>query len=303
MNSIRKMTALAFVGVAVLLTFVIILGIRQYQLNTRYNAVITQSEKIIFQFTTIKEHITTSLIERDYERIDLAVGQLNSLNSLLARLQENTFIPGEYRLDLAKQTDLSGLAIFAKEILTSNDKVNQGIILQNKMRNLAEYMLKFDRIIVSQMRAKVIQFQTMMIGALGAVICIISFSLIFFYRKTMIPMLHLTRQAKEVAVLKDGLSSEHYACSEIGFFVNSINDLLTRNVEKQQIEGEWHHNSEQFAKNINSSINLSNGIINYAQLLVDSYREVEIGAEETKILHNIIGTAEQIAQLNKEIIE
>jgi len=42
------MSALAFMSVAVLLAFVIILGIRQYQLGKRYNTVITQSEKIIF---------------------------------------------------------------------------------------------------------------------------------------------------------------------------------------------------------------------------------------------------------------
>ncbi len=303
MRSIRKMSALAFMGVTVLLIFVIILGIRQYQLGTRYNAVITQSEKVIFQFSTIREQITTSLIERDYEKIDLAADQLNTLNSLLARLQENTFIPGEYRLDMARQADLSGLAIFAKKILTSGDKVSQGLILQNKMRSLAEYMLKFDRIIVSQMRAKVVQFQATMIGALGAVICLISFSLIFFYKKTMLPLLHLARQAKEADILTDGLSYDHDACSEIAFFINSINGLLTRSGDKQQTEGEWQQNNEQFAENINTSNNLSNGIINYAQLLADSYREVEIGAEETKILQNIIDTAEQIAQLNKEIRE
>lgn len=297
------MSALAFMGVTVLLAFVIILGIRQYQLGTRYNDVITQSEKVIFQFSTIREQVTTSLIERDYGKIDLAADQLYTLNSLLARLQENTFIPGEYRLDMAKEADLSGLAIFAKEIHASDDKISQGIILQNKMRSLAEYMLKFDRIIVSQMRTKVVRFQTMMIGALGAVICLISFSLIFLYKKTMLPLLHLARQAKDVDILKNGLSYDQNTSSEIASFTNSINGLLTRSRENQQIEGEWQQNNEQFAENINTSNNLSNGIINYAQLLADSYREVEIGAEERKILQNIIDAAEQIARLNKEIRE
>ena len=297
------MSSVVFMGVTVLLAFVIILGIRQYQLGTRYSTVITQSEKIIFQFSTIREQITISLIERDYGKINLAADQLNTLNSLLARLQENTFIPGEYRLDMAKHADLSELAIFAKEIFISGDKVSQGLILQNKMRSLAEYMLKFDKIIVSQMRAKVVRFQAMMIGALGAVICLISFCLIFLYRKTMLPLLHLTRQAKEAGIIEDGLSYELEACSEISFFISAINSLLTRSGAHQQTEEEWQQNNEQFVENINTSNNLANGIINYAQLLTDSYREVEIGAEETKILQNIIDTAEQIALLNKETRE
>ena len=295
------MSALAFMGVAVLLAFVIILGIRQYQLGKRYNTVITQSEKIIFQFSTVREQITTSLIKRDYGKLSLAADQLNTLNSLLARLQENTYIPGEYRLDMGKQADLSGLVILAKEIPTSGDKVSQGLILQNKMRNLAEYMLQFDRIIVSQMRSKVVQFQSMMIGALGAVICLISFSQIFLYRKTMLPLLHLTRQAKEAETLNDGLSYEHDSCSEIAVFIYSINGLLRKSGENKSTEGEWQQNNLQFAKHINTSNNLSNGIVNYARLLADSYREGKIGAEEIKILQDIIDTAEQIAQLNKEI--
>jgi len=59
--------------------------------------------------------------------------------------------------------------------------------------------------------------------------------------------------------------------------------------------------SDEIGIIINESNNLSNGIINYAQLLKDTYREAEIGNEEIKILQNIIDNAERIALLNKEI--
>ncbi len=178
MRSLKKTSYLSFTGVAVLLCFVIILGIRQYQLSGRYNSIITQSERMIFQFSTIREQITTSLIKKDWNTIATTADQLKNLNSSIARLQENTLIPGEYRLDMAHQVDISGLAIASKEILSSSDKVTHSLSLQEKMRTLAEYRLQFDRIMVSQMRAKVVGFQTAMIGALGAIICLISFSLI-----------------------------------------------------------------------------------------------------------------------------
>jgi len=288
-------------GVAVLLVFVIILSVRQYQLTERYNKIITQSEEMIFQFSTIREQITTSLIEKDWGKIVSAADQFKKLNSALARLQENTLIPGEYRLDMAKQVDLSGLAILSKEILSANDKVAHSISLQGKMRTLAEYLMQFDRIIVSQMRAKVVQFQTVMIGALGAVICLISFSLLLLYKKTMIPLLRLSEQTEDPEVLVNGFSYDNDACAEVALFTTSVNDLLKRGYKDSGVEGKKQPHSEQLAAIINESTNLSNGIINYAQLLVDSYREVEIGAEETKILQNIIDAAERIALLNKEI--
>ena len=301
MRSLKKTSYLAFMGVAALLVFVIVLSVRQYQLNKRYNTIITQSEEMIFQFSTIREQITTSLIEKDWGKIVSAANQLKNLNSALARLQENTLIPGEYRLDMAKQVDLSGLAISSKEIVSSSDKVSHSLSLQNKMRSLAEYLMQFDRIIVSQMRAKVVQFQTVMIGALGAVVCLISFSLLLLYKKTMIPLLRLTEQAEDPEVLVNGFSYDNDACTEVAVFTDSVNDLLMRKVEDLETEKNGRHNNEQLAIIINESTNLSNGIINYAQLLTDSYREVEIGTEETRILQNIIDAAERIALLNKEI--
>jgi hypothetical protein len=279
---------------------VIILSIRQYQLTERYNTIITQSEEMIFQFSTIREQITTSLIEKDWAKIVSAADPLKNLNSVLARLQENTLIPGEYRLDMAKQVDLAGLAIASQEILTSKDKVAHSLALQQKMRALAEYLVQFDRVIVSQMRAKVVQFQTVMIGALGAVICLISFSLLFFYKKTMAPMLRIAKQTEAPDILETGFSFDDDACTEVVLFTETVNELLKKCTDNAA-DSSGQSPKEQFATLLNESTNLSNGIINYAQLLTDSYREVGIGREEMKILQSIIDAAERIARLNKEI--
>lgn len=301
MQSLKKISYLAFIGVAALLIFVVVLCIRQYQLTARYNTTISQSEEVIFQFATIREQITASLIEKNWEKINSVADQLKKLNSALVRLQENTLIPGEYRLDMAKQVDLSGLSISSKEISSSDDKITHSLRLQEKMRALADYLMQFDRIIVSQMKAKVVQFQTVMIGVLGAVICLISFSLIFLYRKTMLPLLHLTVQAEDPEILINGFSYDNSTCTEIALLADSVNNVFMKSSTNSVSDSNFQINNEELPEIINEINNLSNGIINYAQLLSDSYREVEIGQEETKILQNIIDTAEQIAQLNKEI--
>lgn len=301
MQSLKKTSYLAFIGVAGLLVFVIILCVRQYQLTARYNSTINQSEEIIFQFTTIREQITASLISNNWVKISTVADQFKILNSALVKLQENPLIPGEYRLDIAKQVDLSGLSILSKELPSSSNKMADSLRLQKQMRVLADYLMQFDRIIVSQMRAKVIQFQTVMIGILGAVICLISFSLIFLYKKTMLPLLHLTAQAADPEILKKGFSYDNNTCSEIALLTDSVNSLFTRNSSNSGPENFPHLQSQEHSIIINEINNLSNVIINYAQLLSDSYREVGIGAEETKTLQHIIDAAERIAQLNKEI--
>ncbi len=301
MQSLKKASYAAFIGVAALLALVVILCIRQYQLTANYNATIIQSEEILFQFTTVREQITASLIERNWEKIVNVADQLKKLNSALVRLQENTLIPGEYRLDMAKQVDLSGLSILSKEILSSSDKIADSLRLQRKMRTLGDYLMQFDRIIVSQMRAKVVQFQTVMIGILGTVIVLISFSLIFLYKKTMLPLLRLTVQAEAPEILVNGFSYDDDTCTEIALLTDSINDVLMKSNKNPGSEKNFLFHNEELSTIINEITNLSNGIINYTQLLSDSYREVEMGPEETKILQNIINAAERIAQLNKEI--
>lgn len=301
MQSLKKLSFLAFSGVTVLLVFVVILGVRQYQLTAAYNNIIKQSEETIFQFSTIREQITTSLIERDWENIVTAADQFKKLNSSLVRLQENTLIPGEYRLDMAKQVDLSGLAISSKKIITSSDKIAHSLLLQDQMRVLAEYLLQFDRIIVSQMRSKVVQFQTVMIGALGTVICLISFSLILLYKKTVLPLLRLYVQTEDPEILANGFNIDNDACTEIALFTDSVNGLFMKTHTYPEPYDRSQPLNEQLSNIINESTNLANGIINYAQLLADSYREVEMGKEETMILKSIIEAAERIAVLNKEI--
>ena len=107
MYSLKKTGYIAFSLVAFLLAFVVFLGVRQYQLSGQYTTIITQSEESIFQFATIREQITTSLIEKDWDKVVAAARDLKDLNSSLVRIQENDIIPAEYKLDMAKQVDTS----------------------------------------------------------------------------------------------------------------------------------------------------------------------------------------------------
>lgn len=301
MGSLKKMSYLVFIGVAFLLLLVITLSVRQYQLSERYNTIITQSEKMVFQLLTIREQITTALIKQDWNSIATTADQLENLNSSIARLQENPLIPGEFRLGMARQVDISGIAITAKEITASSDKMAGSLTLQDRMRTLTEYLLQFDRIIGSQMRAKVVAYQTVMIGALGIIICLISFSLILLYKKALTPLLHLKKQIAQNDVISNGFQYAPNTCSEITIFIDSVNSLLYRIKDTSATAPPPHTLSDKLASIINESNNLSNGIINYAQLLKDSYREVEMGNEEIKILQSIIDGAERIAHLNKQI--
>jgi hypothetical protein len=301
MYSLKKTGYLAFSSVACLLILVMLLGIRQYQLTGQYNKIITQSEESIFQFAAIREQITASLIEKNWDKVVAASRDLKDLNSALMRLQENELIPAEYKLDMAKQVDLSGLAISSKNIIAAEDKVTYSLNLQRQMRTLADYLQQFDRIIVSQMRAKLVHFQTIMIGALGSIICIISFSLILLYQKTLLPLVYLSEQAKEENILTNGFNYSTDSSAEIAELAEAVNKLLQQRQPENSTNDSSKKYNEQLAAIINEGTNLSNGIINYAQLLSDSFQDTTINMEEKNILTKIISAGERIATILKKI--
>ncbi len=226
---------------------------------------------------------------------------LKDLNSALVSLQENELIPAEYKLDMAKQVDLSGLAISLKNSVAAEDKVAYSLTLQRQMRILADYLQQFDRIIVSQMRAKVVHFQAIMIGALGTIVCIISFFLISLYQKTILPLVHLSEQAREDTLLTDGLSYTTETCTEIAELAEAVNGILQHRQSENVAKESPKKHDEQLAAIINEGTNLSNGIINYAQLLSDSFQDAIRTIAEKDILAKIISAGERIADILKKI--
>ncbi len=301
MRSFKKSSFLLFCSVAILLGLVTILCVRQYQLTRQYNTSISQSEEILFQFSSIREQMTGALIAQDWDKVVDVAQQLKSLNSTLARLQENDLIPGEFRLDTAKQVDLAGLAITSAAIKSAPDKIAHSLLLQDKFRILADYFTQFDRIIISRMRARVVAFQTAMIGALAAVICLLSFSLILLYKKTLLPLMRIVQQAEDPDIVQNGFEQDPASWVEISELIDGLNALLEKSRASNATGQQEHIHSQELAAILNESTNQANGIINYAQLLADSYREVEAGKEEMQILHSIIEAAERVAQLNRKI--
>ena len=123
--SLKHLGALSFTTVAALLIFVIFLGIRQYQLTERYASIITQSEEMIFEFSTVREQITTALISQQWQDVRMAATALKNTNSSLSRIQENPLIPSEYRLDLANNAAIGGIALLTRELSTNGRQLEK----------------------------------------------------------------------------------------------------------------------------------------------------------------------------------
>jgi len=299
MYSLRKICYFAFFGIAVMLMVVLVFSFGQYRLNSQYRQIIKQSEQAIFELNATREQMISSLIEKDYEKVSVIADDLRTLNSTLVDLQENNLIPTQYKLDMVNRIDLTEIAILAKDLVNQADKAKASLNLQTQMRGIGEYLLRFDRVIVGQMKAKVVHFQTIVIGILGVVLSMVTFTLLLLYKKTIRPLSSLTEQIKKPSVVKQGITPVENDSVEIAELRTAMNNIIetsqtTGSVEQQDSDPEAN---DRFAGVINAITNLLNGIINYAQLLDDSFDQQQEKKEEKKMIQSIISYAERISAI------
>jgi len=300
MNSLRKLVWLSFLVVGILLGSIVLLGLYQYRLVDDYNEVIDRNERALFQFMTIRESIIESLISNDWERFELIVSDIQKLNSEIARLKENKLVSAELQLALVDRVDLPGLTILLRQVAYSDHDAGRAKKLQEQLRSISDYLIQFDRIIVGQARERIVNFQMVVIGALGIIISLASISLVLLYRNTINPLLALSRQLQQA----DGISREAPitlpppVVDEIALLVQDIQRLAVQS-DQGAVSAQAAVSEQKvrvlLADAVNETTNRLNGIINYAQLLSDSADNEQLSEEQLRMLEKIIENSGEIA--------
>ena len=301
MVSLRKILFSVFFAIAVLLTMVVILGLVQYRFTREYDTVIYQGEKVLFRFGALREHLTQAMLAGKGHEMEEAAGRIDALNAELTRLLENAFIPGEYKLALINKVDLPGIALLARKAAQDPEDGTSILQLHDQLRILSDNLLQFDRVLTSQLKARLIRFQGLAIGALTLITASASLLVLFLYQKALMPLLSLA-QSLQQSNLRDPLPVDPKACREIAVLTEQINVLILEGAyavsKSQDITGRFSL-SPQEANRMSNSLN---GIINYTQLLIDECEknqdeellELLLKVRESSeqmgtILHNTLG--------------
>ncbi|MBC8208704.1 MAG: hypothetical protein H8E79_06010 [Desulfobulbaceae bacterium] len=301
MDSLKRLLNIAIITVAILLAGIILLGLRQQQLGRDHNQIIAESEVILFQFSTLREEITSGLIDGNWKQVATSADDIQEILQNLNRLFENPLIPGEYKLAIAGKIDLSQLAVTARALPEAPDKSQNGHILQEQLRGIAEQLMQFDRIIVSQLKTRVVDFQGLYITILGLIIALISLTLVTVYRRVILPLVILGEQADAPVHFTGPLPVPPKACREIRNFIELINTRLGSEpaTDDKHFRQLLHEHDEHHNTLINNSTNALNGIINVTQLLSDSFHGQELTIDQQKLLDQIIKNGERMAALLK----
>ena len=224
--SLRTTSYTAAVFVALILGFLLLLGSRQYRSQKHYKNVIEQNEKIIFQFATIREHITESLLEKRHQQLNTITGEVESLNANITNILQQPEIPDEYRLSFAGQVDFAGIILLLRSIGSGDQTQAKIRQLNQEIRILGERLMLFDRVIVNHVKRKLVGFQSFVIGLLAIVLFIVIYILLFWHRQIAVPLIDLVRQVNEVKTGKRSDVSSLRRGGEVAELATSFHNLL-----------------------------------------------------------------------------
>jgi PAS domain S-box-containing protein len=226
--TLRTTCYTAAIFIALILGFLLLLGSRQYRSHKEYESIIERNEKIIFQFATIREHITESLLENRPQQLTGITSAIENLNANISQVLQQPIIPDEYRISFAGQVDFAGIIILLRSIGSGDQtqvKIRQ---LNQEIRILSERLMLFDRVIVDHVKRKLVGFQNFVIGLLSIILFIVIYILLYWHGQIAMPLIDLVKQTK------DAISGKRYDLSlrkkkgEMAELAGSFQNILSK---------------------------------------------------------------------------
>ena len=162
---------------------------------------------------------------------------------------------------------------------------------------MADHLLTYDRLIVGEARARMVNLQMVIIGSMGIMISLASYFLIMVYRNNVLPLLHLSAQLGNRDVRAEEITGGTGGSQELVELIGAVRSLLAEKEEAARL-GERRGVEREYgliAEKINETTNQLNGIINYAQILADTKGE-ELTDQNVEMVEKIIDSGNEIAQ-------
>ena len=265
--TLKKPLAITVGFAALVLVSLLALGVGQ-QLGLKHRRqVIEESEKVLFQYAIIREHLIESVLTGQTGKLAGLAGEMESFRQNLSALVARVDLPPESQLSFLNQIDLSGIVLLLREIDSVEKDAEKLRRLQRDTRVLGERLLLFDRLVSGQAQRDVVGVQAVVIGVLALLVCGLLGFMVLSYRR-----LEPERPVERVVAPDIFKASQQAALGELaGEVAHEINDL-------------------------------SNGIINYAQLLTDEFAGCGDRPDAEKMLGKIIGAGERMGAISGEIL-
>ena len=199
MMPLKRSIFIVAIAMTAIMSGALLLGVRQVQLQQQHEIINIQSEKILFQFATVREQIIEMLLHNQHEQLKKVADDLDAMRASFSQLLANEAIPEEYKFSILNQVDLQGIVLLLRQLAGEELQPAKLDQLNTEMRKLAEKLMLFDRMMLSYAKSRLIGYQNFVIGALALTISIVFIVLFKGHKAVLTPLIELARQVREVS--------------------------------------------------------------------------------------------------------
>lgn len=296
MISLRRMVTLNLLVACLTLAALLIAGFFYQQRSHDYARIVTASEESIFHFSNSREQALEALLAGNKLQLQDSAAQLEKIHGRLLALQEDRSLPASSRLALLQDMDLAGAVIALRRLAGSSQPESDRLALLGQLRQLHSQFVRFDRVVVSDMKERLLAFQRMALVIAGLLITLLIFTLLRLYKRLLVPVQQLVSQLDSNGA--EPFQAAIQSSEEIVRLVDRLNRRAAGPVDNQESANlSQQRREEALAAVANEVVNHLNGIINYSQLLTDYCADLQVEGEQKGMLQAIIREGEQAAEI------
>jgi len=302
--SLKRIFSLFTVTTIVLLFIVIFFAGKQYFLFRHCEKLVDSSQHLLFQFTGIKEHINETLLSNGTLNTPEINKEIQSLDSQLQHILEDILIPEEFKLNFISQLDLVNITVALRNLQNSTPQINneQLATLSAQLRNINSKLTGFHELISRYTQTQLLGLHKALVGILSIVIALVSIMLLTINRYITSPILHYCRtrsprETEPVTLFSLHKTIETLADHPVTGVVASPDDSLelTRLYRYSSIGHLLGGLSHELT-------NISNGILNYTQAIIDLSNDSNLDADSRQLLHKLFVEEKKMSQLLSNMI-
>ncbi len=180
--------------VLILLIVITALGAKQYFLYRHCREAVALSHQLLFGFTSIKEHISETLLTGNTVDIREISGEIQGYDEQINKIGDDILIPEEFKASFISQVDLVNLVVQLRAVQGNVQATPKQLSdLTSSLRSVSSRLLNFHEALSTYTQSLLLGLQRVMVGTLAIVVCVVSSMLFFMHRYISEPVLRLCR--------------------------------------------------------------------------------------------------------------
>lgn len=296
--------------VLVFLTLVLLLGVRQYLLYNQCQQAVTDADRLLFQFTAIKDHLNESLILGEEINLHTLNGELQHLEKEVEGLKGNILVPERLKGPLPTRVDLVGMEVRLRAIQEQrHERTKEAADLVRILNSTNISLQQFRFLLSDHTQTVLVGLHKIIVGTMGLIVVLSCTLLYLLNRHLAAPILTLCR----LTASKEQGENNHGHCS-MAELVARLRRLLEENgpiapqgedsgfanpVRLQQEALRYRHGiTGRIGSELASELtNCLNGIMNYTQTLIDIGEQGGNQQREAALYQSLVKEEKKTADL------